>query len=128
MMNQFLELTQWQIIQLKGILLCLTSGLLPHPGIGQIISGWILIIIALIALFPDFFSTQNPHKTSARKSFMPVQGIHFFHEKGFFPYAYELKGKRNKTTLKMEWVINESKIISIKNLMHNEIHIHYKKI
>ena len=78
-----------------------------------VISGWILIIIALIALFPDFFSTQNPHKTSARKSFMPVQGIHFFHEKGFFPYAYELKGRRNKTTLKMEWVINESKIIPL---------------
>ena len=78
-----------------------------------VISGWILIIIALIALFPDFFSTQNPHKTSARKSFMPVQGVHFFHEKGFFPYAYELKGKRNKTTPKMEWVINESKIIPL---------------
>ncbi|HCP35235.1 MAG TPA: hypothetical protein DIT94_12645, partial [Deltaproteobacteria bacterium] len=30
-----------------------------------VISGWILIIIALIALFPDFFSTQNPHKSSA---------------------------------------------------------------
>ena len=78
-----------------------------------VISGWILIIIALIALFPDFFSTQNPHKTSARKSFMPVQGIHFFHEKGFFPYAYELKGRRNKTTLKMEWMIKESKIIPL---------------
>ena len=78
-----------------------------------VISGWILIIIALIALFPDFFSTQNPHKSSAMKSFIPVQGIHFFHEQGIFPHAYQLKGKRNRTTLKMEWVANESRIIPL---------------
>jgi len=47
------------------------------------------------------------------KSFIPVQGIHFFHEQGIFPHAYQLKGKRNRTTLKMEWVANESRIIPL---------------
>ena len=37
-----------------------------------VISGWILIIIALIALFPNFFSTQNEIlHTSSGDSFFP---------------------------------------------------------
>ncbi len=79
-----------------------------------VISGWVLIVIALIALIPDFFSLQDPNKSSARKSFMPVQGVHLFHEGGFQLHAYVLKGKRNPTTLKMEWVADEKKIVPLK--------------
>lgn len=79
-----------------------------------LISGWILIVIALVALVPDFFSLQDPNKTSARKSFMPVQGLHFFHEGSFQLHAQELKGKRNRTTLKMEWVADEAKILPLR--------------
>ncbi len=78
-----------------------------------LISGWILIVVALIALVPDFFSLQDPNKTSARKSFMPVQGIHLFHDGKLQLHAVPLKGKRNRTTLKMEWVPDESKIIPL---------------
>ena len=77
------------------------------------VSAVVLIVIALIALFPDFFSTQQPQKTSARESFMPVQGIHWFSDEGFGPYTYSLQGKRNTNTLKMEWIVDPDKHIDV---------------
>ena len=73
----------------------------------------ILVIIAAIALFPDFFSTQDPHKTNAHKSFMPVQAIHFFGYRGLSPYAYKMVGKRNKDTLRMEWQQDDTKKVPL---------------
>jgi|TARA_Y100001001_G_scaffold47013_1_gene42498 peptide/nickel transport system permease protein len=78
-----------------------------------LVSGVIFIVIALIAVFPDFFSTRNPHKTSATKSFMPVQGIHFFENGNFNPHIEKLVGKRNSKTLKMEWKAHETQKIPI---------------
>ena len=78
-----------------------------------LVSGVVLIIIALIAVFPDFFSTRNPHKTSAMQSFMPVQGIHFFQDGNFSPHMDKLVGKRNSRTLKMEWKPHETRKIPI---------------
>jgi peptide/nickel transport system permease protein len=77
------------------------------------ISAVLLLLIATVALFPDFFSTQLPHKTSARESFIPVQGVHWFSEEGFGPHAYKVVGKRNPTTLKMEWHPDGDKIIPL---------------
>ena len=73
----------------------------------------ILMLIAAIALVPGFFSTQNPNQTGARSSFMPVQGIHFFDEDGFNLHAYRMTGKRNPTTLKMEWQADPTKKIPL---------------
>ena len=73
----------------------------------------ILILIAAIALVPGFFSTQNPNQTGARSSFMPVQGIHFSDEDGFNLHAYRMTGKRNPTTLKMEWQADPTKKIPL---------------
>ena len=77
------------------------------------ISAVVLMFIASIALFPDFFSTQNPHKSSARESFIPVQGLHWFSEAGFGPFVYQVTGKRNTRTLKMEWIADQNKTIPI---------------
>lgn len=82
-----------------------------------LLSAVVLALIALIALFPDFFSTQDPQKTSARESFMPLQGIHFFHEGGFQPHVKALRGKRNPTTLKMEWVEDGNRILPVQLLV-----------
>ena len=78
-----------------------------------LISAFVLMGIASIALFPDFFSTQLPHKSSARESFVPVQGIHWFTADGFQPHVYKIIGKRNKTTLKMEWIADRSEIVPV---------------
>ena len=81
-----------------------------------LVSSFVLLGIILIALFPDFFSIQDPNKSSARKSFMPPQGISFFHDGGFQVHVKPLKGKRNKTTLKMEWGVDEKRILPLRFL------------
>ena len=78
-----------------------------------LISAFVLLGIILIALFPDFFSIQDPNKSSARESFMPPQGISFFHDGSLQVHVKPLKGKRNKTTLKMEWGVDELSLIHI---------------
>ena len=79
-----------------------------------LVSVFVLLGIILIALFPDFFSIQDPNKSSARKSFMPPQGISFFHDGSFQVHVKPLKGKRNKTTLKMEWGVDEKRILPLR--------------
>ena len=79
-----------------------------------LVSAFVLLGIILIALFPDFFSIQDPNKSSARKSFMPPQGISFFHDGSFQVHVKPLKGKRNKTTLKMEWGVDEKRILPLR--------------
>ena len=69
-------------------------------------SSFIVILIVIIAAFPGFFSTQNPHESATRGSFMPPQGIHIWDNGPAF-YAYAVVGKRNQRTLKMEWVVDE---------------------
>jgi len=84
-----------------------------------LVSGVLIIGIALIALFPEFFSTNNPNKTNAMKPFIPVQGIHFFDKGHFRPHIYELVGKRNPNTLKMEWKTDKNKKIPISFFVEN---------
>ena len=79
-----------------------------------LVSAFVLLGIILIALFPDFFSIQDPNKSSARESFMPPQGISFFHDGSFQVHVKPLKGKRNKTTLKMEWGVDEKRILPLR--------------
>ncbi len=79
-----------------------------------LVSAFVLFGIILIALFPDFFSILDPNKSSARESFMPPQGISFFHDGSFQVHVKPLKGKRNQTTLKMEWGVDEKRILPLR--------------
>jgi len=67
------------------------------------ISGVVVIFIIIIALFPGFFSTQNPNQTVTTGSFMPPQAVKFWDNGPAF-FVYAVKGARNPRTLKMEWV------------------------
>ena len=78
-----------------------------------LVCGWVLMAVAAVALFPDFFSTLDPNRTRATRSFIPVQGIHFFDQGSFAPFAYQMVGKRNRTTLRMEWQLDESRKIPV---------------
>jgi peptide/nickel transport system permease protein len=79
-----------------------------------LVSGLITIMIATVALFPEFFSTQDPNVTSTTKSFIPVQGLHFFDEGRIRPFVYGVEGKRNPTSLRMEWQIDETQKIPVR--------------
>lgn len=76
-------------------------------------SGIIVILIVIIAIFPGFFSTQDPNESATRGSFIPPQGIHFW-DGGPALFAYAMTGKRNPKTLKMEWVQNENEKVRLR--------------
>lgn len=76
-------------------------------------SGVILILFYLIVLVPSFFATADPQQTSARASFIPPQRIGFF-QAGYFLSVPALEGKRNPTTLRMEWTVNPEKRIGLR--------------
>jgi peptide/nickel transport system permease protein len=78
------------------------------------ISGVIMIFIAIVALVPDFFATQNPHNTNALESFIPVQRVHFFDERRLSPFVFGATGQRNPKSLRVEWQIDESVKIPVR--------------
>ena len=41
-----------------------------------LVSAVVLILMYVVVLVPDFFSTQNPETTDARQAFVPIQGLH----------------------------------------------------
>lgn len=78
-----------------------------------LVSSVALIVISLVALVPDFFSTQEPHLTNAAEQFIPPQRIHFFDEGSFSPFVYDGKVTRNPKTLRMEWQADETTKIPV---------------
>jgi peptide/nickel transport system permease protein len=80
-----------------------------------VVSGVIVICIAIVALFPGFFATQGPHVSNAMGSFIPVQRLHFWDE-GPSLFVYGVTGARNPRTLRMEWQIDESQKIPLRLL------------
>src|ERR1043165_2687560 len=77
-------------------------------------SGVLLIFLYLIVLAPDFFSTQNPERTDARQAFIPVQTVHFFADGRLSPWCPASVGKRNPTTLRMEWTTDPTKKVPVR--------------
>ena len=66
-------------------------------------SSFIVILIALVAITPGFFSTQDPHESEATELFIPPQRLHFFDEGRLQLFVYAVEGARNPETLRMEW-------------------------
>ncbi len=71
-------------------------------------SGMVVILIAIVALFPGFFSTQNPNESNTTGSFIPVQAVHFW-DGGPRLFVYGVDGARNPKSLRMEWRIDENR-------------------
>jgi peptide/nickel transport system permease protein len=80
-----------------------------------VVSGIIVIFIAIVALFPGFFATQGPHVSNATGSYIPVQRVHFWDD-GPSLFVYGVTGARNARTLRMEWQIDESRKIPLRLL------------
>jgi peptide/nickel transport system permease protein len=79
-------------------------------------SAGFLILLYLVVLFPSFFSTQDPERTDARQAFIPVQSIHLFDDGRLSPWVPAIAGKRNPTTLRMEWTTDSKKKVPIRFL------------
>lgn len=74
----------------------------------------VLVVFYAVVLFPDFFSTQHPELTDARRAFIPVQRLDFFD--GWRPSmsAPVVIGERNPVTLRMEWRIDETRRVPVR--------------
>ncbi|MDX1412966.1 MAG: ABC transporter permease [Candidatus Promineifilaceae bacterium] len=66
-------------------------------------STFVVILIAIVAILPGFFSTQDPHETIATELFIPPQRLHFFDNGSLQLFVYAVEGVRNPETLRMEW-------------------------
>lgn len=65
---------------------------------------WVFALVALIAISPDFFTTQDPNATAARNAYIPPQTLRIFHEGRLtWPFAYGVAGQRDPRTLRMVW-------------------------
>jgi peptide/nickel transport system permease protein len=77
-------------------------------------SAAVLGLLYLVVLFPDFFSTQDPELTDARLAFIPVQPLHLFDGWRPSPWTPAVVGKRNPTTLRMEWTIDRARTVDVR--------------
>jgi peptide/nickel transport system permease protein len=78
--------------------------------------------IALLGLYavvvcPDFFSTQDPEATDARLAFIPVQGPRMLEGSRWRPWVPAVIGKRNPTTLRMEWQVDPTQRVDVRFLV-----------
>jgi peptide/nickel transport system permease protein len=75
-----------------------------------ILSAVLLLALYAVVLCPDFFSTQDPEATDARRAFIPVQRLHLFDGWRLRPSVSAVVGRRNPVTLRMEWRVDETRI------------------
>jgi peptide/nickel transport system permease protein len=78
------------------------------------VSAAVLIGLYTIVLVPDFFSTQDPEATDARLAFIPVQRPRLFEGFRWNPRVPAVVGKRNPTTLRMEWQVDPEKTFGVR--------------
>lgn len=78
-----------------------------------VFSGLVVILITMVALVPDFFSTQDPQESVTAEQFVPLRPIRFFYEGSFQPHVVGGQVKRNPKTLRMEWTVDETVIIPV---------------
>ncbi len=79
-----------------------------------VIAAIVLILFYVVVLIPEFFAIQDPEATDAALAFIPAQGISFFDSNGLNITVPALVGKRNPTTLRMEWKIDETKKVPVR--------------
>jgi len=77
-------------------------------------SALVLLGFYAVVLCPDFFSTQDPEATDARLAFIPVQRVRIFDGWTPRPWVPGIAGKRNPTTLRMEWTLDENRRVYVR--------------
>jgi peptide/nickel transport system permease protein len=77
-------------------------------------SAVVLVGLYSIVLFPDFFSTQHPEATEARLAFIPVQRPRVLEGMRWSPWVPAVVGKRNPTTLRMEWQVDPAEKVRLR--------------
>lgn len=73
-----------------------------------VVSGVIVLLFYLVAIFADTLAITPPWDTNASRSYIPPQAIHWFDNGRFRPHVYGLKGKRDLRTFKLSYAPDPS--------------------
>lgn len=82
----------------------------------SIIGGLMVVILAVLAIFADFFSPTSLYSIDLDKTFIPPQKIHFIDADGKFhpmPFVYNSTYTLNPKTFQVMWVEDTSKMYPI---------------
>lgn len=82
----------------------------------SIIGGLMVVILAMLAIFADFFSPTSLYGIDLDKTFIPPQKIHFIDADGKFylrPFVYNSTYTLNPKTFQVMWVEDTSKMYPI---------------
>jgi len=110
--EQFYVASQWQLMWRK---------FKKHKL--AIVGGTVLGIFYLIAIFCEFFSTQDIYKQDRKYLYCPPQRVHFFDEKGNFhpqPFVYGLKRTVDPRTWRRIYIEDKSRKHSIYLFVHGD--------
>ncbi len=83
-----------------------------------VISGVIIILFYLVAIFANFLAYADPTLTEAQRSFMPPQPIHLFDNGTFRPHVLGVEGARDPQTFKRVYVENPEDIRPLRLFAH----------
>ena len=67
-----------------------------------VVSGIVVVLFYLIAVFADFLATMDPHDTEARRTYAPPQAIRLFDDDwSLRPHVVVLRARRDPRTFRM---------------------------
>ena len=78
-----------------------------------LMSAAVLLAFYAVVLCPDFFSTEDPEQTDARRAFIPLGPLHLLDGGRWSPWVPGVVGKRNPTTLRMEWQVDPGRKVRV---------------
>jgi peptide/nickel transport system permease protein len=78
------------------------------------ISGIVILLFFVLALFCEFFAVEDPQYHQAKYSFAPPQRLRFFHEGRFQPYVYGFEYGRDPETLRMIFTVDKTKVYPVR--------------
>ena len=78
-----------------------------------LVSGLVVLLIYLVALFAEFLAPQAPGDYEARYTYAPPQQLHFWDDGDFGLYVYGYSVEVNPESFAREFVIDETKKIPV---------------
>jgi len=109
--EKFYIASQWQLMWRKFI---------KHKL--AVFGGTVLAIFYVIAIFCEFFSTQDIYKRSTKYIYCPPQRVHFFDKKGFHlrPFVYGLRKDVDPASWKRIYVEDKTKEHPLSFFVHGD--------
>lgn len=78
-----------------------------------IVGGFVVIVIYVVAILPQFFAPKDPFAFDAKYTYAPPQPLYFFLDGKWNPFVYGLKFERDKVSLKKTWKIDTATRIPV---------------